>query len=246
MACSTNASRARRAVGRSLACLLVLGCLLVAPGCRKDAPADGNNAGPAANGTADGANNDSGTNPAPFDPGEWANVASARPVLVRPTDAFDVKGLFKIVESGADGAVLEAGQRAAGCPDKCMTKDDRAEHSARLNVEIPESGTYYPWVRVWWLDGCGNSIGIGLERDGQPVFEVGHDREGKPVLVCRTVEDSTYKTWHWLELNRPEGVRLEKGTYTIVVRNTEDGAWVSALVFSRLGYDQYIPRTAEG
>jgi hypothetical protein len=101
-------------------------------------------------------------------------------------------------------------------------------------MEVPAAGTYYPWARVWWEDGCGDSI------------EVIWGRDGEPPAASPTLQDGTHESWHWLPLAGPAGVKMQKGPYKLVVRNREDGARLSRVFFSGKSYESYKPETPEG
>jgi hypothetical protein len=100
-------------------------------------------------------------------------------------------------------------------------------------VDIPESRTYYPWARVWWEDGCGDSMTLVLERAGSP------DR-------TFVVQSGTHKCWHWLEVTGADGIDLAAGECRLVAKNREDGARLSAVLFATKRYGLFKPETPEG
>jgi hypothetical protein len=73
-----------------------------------------------------------------------------------------------------------------------------------FKVNIPESGNYAVWLRMWCTDGCGNSYFVVVD-DKPP----------------QTVAESTYKTWKWKKATQPYA--LTKGVHNIKVQNREDG-----------------------
>jgi hypothetical protein len=178
--------------------------------------------------------------PGPKDPAPanaasaWVGLQKARAVLVKAADAFDLTHLMTLTDESLDGAPLLPGEKVIGCKDGTVdAKTDRREHSACLEVKVPEAGTYYPWVRVWWLDDCANSFHVSIERDGK-------------VLLEKTVEDATTETWHWVPAGSPGGLSLGEGAHTVLVINTEDGAWLSTILFTTQSYRDYTPQTPEG
>lgn len=74
---------------------------------------------------------------------------------------------------------------------------------AVYKIDIPIDGFYLLSARVYWLDGCSNSL----------LFEAGNRR----MLLASDI----FGRWHTLETKQP--VRLGRGSATIVVHNVEDG-----------------------
>jgi len=70
-------------------------------------------------------------------------------------------------------------------------------------VDVPETGWYIITARVFWTDGCSNSLGFVVN--------------GQNFLLASDV----FNQWH--ELSSQRAVELSKGTHEVVVRNTEDG-----------------------
>ena len=86
---------------------------------------------------------------------------------------------------------------------------------ARFTVQIPEDGAYILYARVYWEDGCSNSL----------LFELGDDR----ILLA----SDTFLRWHTLD--SPRRLRLRKGALTVTLRNPEDGIRVDYWGFQRAG-----------
>jgi hypothetical protein len=100
-------------------------------------------------------------------------------------------------ESVSGGKIVEVKQGAG--------EGKKVGGSISYSIELAETGNYYLWARVWWLDGCGNSFSVKFN-DG-PTFAFGND--------------NTFKNWHWVKAR--VRLKLEAGTHTIVVSNREDG-----------------------
>jgi hypothetical protein len=143
-------------------------------------------------------------------------------------------------EDADNRSVLDsAGQRArvkfVWVPDDTYGEDEDATASrAVFEVKVTEAGVYYPWARVCWQDGCGNSIEVLVQREGE-----------QPVQLQRT--DGTYKTWQWVPLSGDQpALDLKPGTYIVTIVNREDGARVSRLLFTTRDSKSYRPATPEG
>jgi hypothetical protein len=106
------------------------------------------------------------------------------------------------------------------------------EHSAAFSFEVPEAGTYYPWARVWWQDSCGNSVILVIEPDGGTASQY-------------VVQEGANQWWQWLPV-AAEGVELPKGLCRLTVKNREDGARLSRVLFTTRSYTSYKPETPEG
>jgi hypothetical protein len=76
--------------------------------------------------------------------------------------------------------------------------------TAKFNVKT--GGTYYVWARVFWGNGCGNSIAPSI--DG-----------GSPITLG---EDGTYDKWHWVGGDVAR-VSLKPGSHTLTIKLHEDG-----------------------
>lgn len=83
---------------------------------------------------------------------------------------------------------------------------------------VPEDDTYYLWARVWWIDGCGNSLTIQI--DDTPPFTFG--------------QDGTYKRWHWFQALRglPQ-LNLQAGLHTLTISAREDGVAIDQIMLTR-------------
>lgn len=172
--------------------------------------------------------------------GGWGSfTGGGEQILVRAEDAVRVTGHMQAETAEDNEKVLdEAGNRASiqyvGAPDNSCGKDaDPASNAAIYEVDIDSAGTYYPWVRVWWKDSCGDSLFVVLQQ--------GEEKEESFVIT-----DGTHEWWHWLRVSDGEGIQLQKGTLTVKVQNREDGARLGRILFSTSDYESYMPSTPEG
>lgn len=87
---------------------------------------------------------------------------------------------------------------------------------AEFEVEIPADGLYTMWIRAWWDDSCGNSVGV----------QIGD-------LAEFMIEDTTYKTWHWVRSPpRLSQLRLSAGSVRITLHNREDGIRIDQILLT--------------
>ena len=87
--------------------------------------------------------------------------------------------------------------------------------SAEYHVTIPEDGTYTLEARVFWDDGCSNSL----------LFQLGE--------TSITLASEMFKQWHVLDA--PQRLPLHKGALTVRVLNLEDGVKLDWWVLRRRG-----------
>jgi len=118
-------------------------------------------------------------------------------------DASEIERPFVVV-SDPDAS----GGAALGLPDQ----SGKGVGGATYHVEIPEAGEYRLHARVFWQDGCSNSV----------LFEVADEK----ILLAGDL----YLRWHRLDAKRP--VQLPAGTTTVVIRNVEDGIRIDSFGFT--------------
>jgi len=111
-----------------------------------------------------------------------------------------------------------SGNRALVLPDDTV----KGEGKASYTVGIPEAGTYVLSARVWWKDGCGNSVR----------FEIGRES-------C-VLADDVFGEWHTLQGKRM--FELSAGTTPVVIHGLEDGIRVDHWELQRTGIREGIPR----
>lgn len=174
------------------------------------------------------------------DLGGWGSFTGGTDrILVRAEEAEEVIGNMQAGTAPDNEKVLdEAGKRASiqfvGAPDMSCGKDaEPAANAAVYKVEVDSAGTYYPWVRVWWKDSCGDSMFVVLQQ--------GEDKDKRYVIT-----DGTHEWWHWMQVPVAGGIELQKGTLTVRVENREDGARLGRILFTTGDFDSYVPSTPEG
>ncbi|MDX9979529.1 MAG: hypothetical protein RBU25_05700 [Lentisphaeria bacterium] len=118
-------------------------------------------------------------------------------LTVEAETAFEVMPPFRVVP--ADGA---SGGAALAIPDGRGKGIGRAT----VNLTVPEPGRYLLFARVYWADGCANSIGFRLS--GQEI----------------RLADEIYQRWHHIEDRTP--IELPAGTLQLQIVNLEDGVMV--------------------
>ena len=222
-------------IATALLAAAVAGVVILSPGLNS-----GSTETPHSNSPA-GPPEETGTDPQPGnDLGGWGAVTRVRKIVVDAAEADKFSGKMQLAEGEDNKNVTDASGRRASVqyvhvPNKaCAKGENPADHQAVFHLTVPESGTYYPWARVWWMNSCGDSVGIKIRREDQKAvgeFEI---------------TDGTHEWWHWLALTGPEGVKLEEGSYVVVVENREDGARLSRILFTQRDYETYKPSTPEG
>ena len=79
---------------------------------------------------------------------------------------------------------------------------------ATIRFNAPKAGVYHLWSRVFWANGCGNSIEANVNGKGSKILG----------------EDGTYDKWHWVGGNAK--VALKAGPNVLVLKNRETGVRV--------------------
>jgi hypothetical protein len=97
-----------------------------------------------------------------------------------------------------------SGHRALAIPQG----KGKGEGATVYEVEIPSDGFYVLYARVYWQDGCSNSL----------LFETPADQ--------RMLASDTFLRWHTLEARKP--LLLRKGSAKIQICNVEDGVRLDA------------------
>lgn len=166
----------------------------------------------------------------------WAEFPTFPNILIKASEAKSVEGEMVLGRGSDNKGVTDAEGRPAEV-DFVWVEGGGEEHATRegralFQLDVPEAATYYPWARVCWEDGCGNSMKIVFERDG--------------VRQDFVIEDSTHSWWHWLPVSGKDGLELEKGAYILRVENREDGARLSRILLSRRNHKEYKPETPDG
>jgi hypothetical protein len=98
--------------------------------------------------------------------------------------------------------------------------DPPATGTAFLQVEVPRDGKYAIWLRMWYVDGNGNSVWMSV--DGQPPIKVGNDDRG-------------YRNWKWVgwsdgDTNHRIVVTMTAGPHTLRLIGREAGTRVDTVL----------------
>ncbi len=80
--------------------------------------------------------------------------------------------------------------------------------SATIHFKAPRTGVYTLWARVYWANGCGNSI-LTVVNGGSPKI---------------LGQDGNYDKWHWV--GGKAKVALKAGQNVLVLKNRETGVRV--------------------
>ena len=122
---------------------------------------------------------------------------NAKPAIiaVEAETAAVVKPRFEILPANdaSGGLVLESPNDAG-----------KGVGSAEYQIDVPTSGAYRFVARVWWEDGCSNSMAVSIAEH--------------PKL---TLTDEIFGRWHTVEAAQP--VELEKGPCNVTLYPLEDG-----------------------
>jgi hypothetical protein len=149
-----------------------------------------------------------------------AAMAGAAPVCFEAEDAQDIAAPIKLVTKAAseeDAACVKGASGGAflEIPEGAGKPPEVAGGKAVFTFDVPKDGSYYLWARVWWNDGCGNSIAMSI--DGAKPFTFG--------------QDATYKCWHWVKSPpRLSQLKLKAGTHTLTLTNREDGLRIDQIL----------------
>ena len=124
-----------------------------------------------------------------------AGATDTRVLQVEAETALDVRSPFAVEAlgdaSGGKGLVIRDHRR-------------KAEGHAHFVVQVPEAGAYMLYARVYWEDGCSNSVRFVTADEGGV-----------------TLSSGTYGKWHTLEGSQP--LNLRKGELRVDLQNLEDG-----------------------
>ena len=151
-----------------------------------------------------------------FTAGSAAMAANAK-VCFEAESAATVQSPIKKVTPGSSSKY--SGRGFLDIPwDQNKTK---GVGQAVVRVNVKKAGTYYLWARTFWANGCGNSIGVGV--NGGSSITLG--------------EDGTYDKWHWV--GGKTRVSLKAGTNTFVIKNRETGVRVDQIFLCEDG--DYTP-----
>jgi hypothetical protein len=118
-------------------------------------------------------------------------------VLSADTATAVAPGVERVAEPGT------ASQQVLSVPDLSL-ESTVPERLASWPFSTPRQARVAVWFRVWWQDGCGNSLAAGI--DG-----------ALPLLVGN---DGTYNAWHWVHGFDAD---LAAGAHVLALAPREDG-----------------------
>ena len=125
-------------------------------------------------------------------------------------------GPEKYNDRWAETAEKEEGHRAAYA-DFFAHNDSPYPGFAQYAFQAPAAGEYEIWLRVYWVDDCGNSVSLSID-DG-PLHVATH---------------STVGEWMWMRLmtgeRRPRLFTLEEGEHRLVLHNREDDCYLDRVL----------------
>jgi hypothetical protein len=122
-------------------------------------------------------------------------ASGPKAVTVEAESAVEIEPNFKVVPANdASGDLVLESPNDSG----------KGVGLASYEVDVPRSGAYRLLFRVWWADGCSNSLAV--------------DIRGRPSVV---LSDEIFKRWHVVESFKP--VMLERGKCAVTLRPLEDG-----------------------
>jgi len=158
-----------------------------------------------------------------------AGLCPAANLVLEAEDYIEIEAPFVRVEEASSppaGVVIVPGASKgayAALPQGSGNPPEVTKGKLVYEVEIAEEGVYVLWLRAYWDDSCGNSVSVQI--DEHPVF---------------MVEDSTYKTWHWVKSPpRLNQLRLSAGKIRLSLLNREDGVRVDQILLTRSS--RYVP-----
>lgn len=116
-------------------------------------------------------------------------------ITIEAENSSDIWPNFKVVpanDSSGDRVIESANNSGKGIG------------KAGFTVDIPETGYYTLFARVWWEDGCSNSLEMKIRNQSRTVLS-----------------DEIFRKWHIIESLKP--VKLRKGKTKIDLIPAEDG-----------------------
>jgi len=153
--------------------------------------------------------------------------AGSGKIVLEAESATSVKPHF-LIKSTRSTKV--SGGKYLDIPDKsCGEHKEDVRGTASYTIHVKETGAYKLWLRVWWLDGCGNSVWVQI--DGRP--QASGKEKG---LVIG--EDGTYKRWGWRTAKKFK-FRLKAGDHKLVLYVREDGPRIDQILLTK--DPEYIP-----
>ncbi len=109
-----------------------------------------------------------------------------------------------------------SGGRYARAARLQLSRDAVADMDFPLSIH--QAGAYYVWSRVYWPNGCANSVIYSFLRDDEAFF------------TTFAGNDAVFERWHWVRTQAP--ARLEPGDYTLRLSIAEWYGVVDLIILS--------------
>ncbi|MBI2193414.1 MAG: hypothetical protein HYU36_15675 [Planctomycetes bacterium] len=146
--------------------------------------------------------------------------------IVIEAESGKISPPFEVVDEAGAG-----GGKVVYLRDKANGKDKKPgqeffEGSIEYKFSVEKEAAYILWLRKLWLNGCGNSIWVTMD---------------KPVTVDDALclgEDGTYEKLTWVELKNAKFL-LKKGPHVLRVQNREDGIKLDQ--FALIEFEKDLP-----
>lgn|GEM_PF-416815 len=103
---------------------------------------------------------------------------------------------------------------------RCPPGEHPKQDEVAYKVNIPQAGFYYLWARVFWANGCGNSVFFKI--DGE---------KGDPFIGG----DGTYNSMHWVcwkDNADPRPLKLKKGEVTFILGSKESATEIDQFLLT--------------
>jgi len=116
-----------------------------------------------------------------------------------------------------------SGKKVLAVP-RCAPGEHPKKDEVIYKVNIPQQGTYYLWARVFWANGCGNSILFRKIEDDEK-------EKGETIIGG----DATYGSMHWVCWKNgadPLPLNLKKGVATFIMGSKESATEVDQFLLT--------------
>jgi len=148
-------------------------------------------------------------------------------IVFEAEEATNVMGKVWFVKKHGEDPGGKASGKTLAVP-KTEPGQKPKHEEVTYTVNIPQNGYYYLWARVYWKNGCGNSVYFKI--DGE---------KGDAILGG----DGTYNALHWVCLKEtvdakknktgdPLKLPLKKGTVTFVMGSKESATEIDQFVLT--------------
>jgi len=139
----------------------------------------------------------------------WLMAAKYQTLVWEAEDVQHLSGkAFKVEDYPSDPAGEVSGKKVLAVP-KVPSWQKIAVDEVTYEVKIPETGTYYLWMRAFWhTDDCAPMLGVKVQ---------GYEKH-----ELRIGGDTTFDCLHWVDLCAADGthrrpIRLKQGMVAITL-----------------------------